>query len=275
MGTCNELPWHHIHNFLLDCGNVRDPRNFSKQVVNEIRHLVPYDQARVYYINDNGVIYDVYLVGVDRKWAELYCEYYSKVESGRYGIFYNLARRDYYFITDIENCVYDWINREPDEFVLDYIRPQGIRFSVGFGLFDTYNTLKCVCILDRTKSDKFTARELNILNVVWPHLNNLYKNLYVNAADCSKRDVKVNYKSCQALTPREKEIVNMLCNGVTPASISKKMHISLFTVYKHIAHIYEKLNVSNRQELLVKIYSEGIENPYRQEASASSKIKEA
>ncbi|WP_258359804.1 response regulator transcription factor [Moorella sulfitireducens (nom. illeg.)] len=273
MGTDNELPWHDIHNFLLNCGNVRDPKNFSTQVIKEIKFLVPYDQARVYYINDNGAVYDEYLVKVDKKWPRLYYEYYSKVENGRYSLFHNLTGRGFHFVSRMENCVYDWTKHQRDEFLVDYIRPQGIRFSLGFGLFDTYNTLKCTCIIDRSRFDKFTVRELNILNVVWPHLNNLYKNLYVNAADYSRRDLEVNNKSLQALTPKEKEIVNMLCSGVTPANISKKMHVSLFTVYKHISHIYEKLNVTSRQELLVKMYSEGVECLGRQQPCASIKIK--
>lgn len=264
MGTKYELPWNDINTFLLSCGSVRDPKNFSIQVIKDIKTLVPYDKARVYYINDNKIVYDEYLIKVNKKWTRLYHEYYSKVENGRYSIFYNLNNKGYFFNSKIENCVYDWTNHQSNEFLVDYIRPQEIRYSIGLGLYDTYNNLKCTCILDRCTYHKFTVKELNILNAVWPHLNNLYKNLHVNVQGFRSNNFEVNTKIQQALTPRETEIVNMLCKGVTPANISQKLHISLLTVYKHIRHIYEKLDVSSRQELLVKIYSKEIETLNKQ-----------
>jgi DNA-binding CsgD family transcriptional regulator len=36
--------------------------------------------------------------------------------------------------------------------------------------------------------------------------------------------------------------------------IAERFGISLQTVYKHIANIHSKLNISSRQELLLKVY---------------------
>ena len=55
------------------------------------------------------------------------------------------------------------------------------------------------------------------------------------------------------LTKREQEVVELLCRGLSPAHVSKTLKISVSTAYKHIAHIYKKLNVSSQQELLVKV----------------------
>ena len=59
------LPWNRINDFLLDCGRVRDPKEFAKTVMDRISALIPFDQARLYFLNDNGDIYDEYLIGVD------------------------------------------------------------------------------------------------------------------------------------------------------------------------------------------------------------------
>ena len=60
-------------------------------------HLVPFDQARVYFVNDSGKIYDQVLVGVDRTWSDVYLEYYSRIEGGRYSIPARLESRRYSF----------------------------------------------------------------------------------------------------------------------------------------------------------------------------------
>ncbi|MBQ8063256.1 MAG: DNA-binding response regulator, partial [Clostridia bacterium] len=57
-------------------------------------------------------------------------------------------------------------------------------------------------------------------------------------------------------TDREVEIVDLICQGISPANISKILHIATSTTYKHIAHIYEKFHVSSRQELLVKLLNQ-------------------
>lgn len=65
MDSSSGLPWAKIHEFLLNVGDVREPKEFGIQVVKRICRLIPYDQARVYFINDSGSIFDEFLVGVD------------------------------------------------------------------------------------------------------------------------------------------------------------------------------------------------------------------
>ncbi|MDF2686253.1 MAG: response regulator containing a CheY-like receiver domain and an DNA-binding domain [Clostridia bacterium] len=253
MITNNEMLWNNIYTFLLDCGNIRNPKDFSVQIIKKIFPLIPYDQARIYYLNDNGVIYDEYLFHVDKKWPRLYYEYYSKIEGGRYSIFSNKTNNGQVIVPKLEKCVYDWTKHENDEFLLDYIKPQRLRYSIGFGLHDVYNSLKITCIIDRTGYGKFTDKELNILNLVHCQLENLHKNFYVHLPNNDTDNMEDNINSQNILTTREAEIVELLSKGVTPTNISNKLCICQTTVYKHIAHIYKKMNVSNRQELLVKL----------------------
>lgn len=55
------------------------------------------------------------------------------------------------------------------------------------------------------------------------------------------------------LTNREREVLDLLCQGIKPVCIAKELNISVGTANKHIAHIYRKLGVHSRQELLVKL----------------------
>lgn len=57
------------------------------------------------------------------------------------------------------------------------------------------------------------------------------------------------------LTPREREVVLAICNGLRNKEIAKGLSISEPTVKTHLRHIYEKLHVKGRMALLR--YAEG------------------
>ena len=56
------------------------------------------------------------------------------------------------------------------------------------------------------------------------------------------------------LTPRECEIVEVACTGVTNKQIAERLTISEATVRHHLASIFAKLRVSSRSELIVYAY---------------------
>ena len=57
----------------------------------------------------------------------------------------------------------------------------------------------------------------------------------------------------KALTEREKEILEALCQGKKMKEIAKDCFISFETVKTHCHNIYEKLHVRNKTEMLVKL----------------------
>jgi DNA-binding CsgD family transcriptional regulator len=263
MYPSSELPWMKIHEFLLNIENVREPKEFCVQVVKRIYPLIPYDQARVYFVDGNGEVVDEVLIGVEQRWSDIYREYYSKIENGRYSISARIENTRYsiptrtengrYTIPKLKGSVYDWTRYEgDDEFITNYIRPQRLRYSAGFGFYDADSFMKSTYTLDRTSRSGYTHEELDIIRIVQPHLDNLHKNLFV----LPSRNVYIRNPQVQrSLTKRESEIAELLCKGMTPIKISRKLFLSLPTVYWHIANIHTKLNVSNRQELLLKLMS--------------------
>lgn len=50
------------------------------------------------------------------------------------------------------------------------------------------------------------------------------------------------------LTPREREILVLLADGLSNKEIAARLFISFFTVRAHLMHIYEKLHVRSRTE---------------------------
>jgi len=63
------------------------------------------------------------------------------------------------------------------------------------------------------------------------------------------------------LSPREREIYDLLINGVSPKEIAHKLNISLHTVAFHRTKLYNKLGVHNIQELFAQYSTNGKEPP--------------
>ncbi|MDP3178395.1 MAG: response regulator transcription factor [Spirochaetaceae bacterium] len=59
-----------------------------------------------------------------------------------------------------------------------------------------------------------------------------------------------------ALTARENEILVDIVGGYTSREIAERHNMAASTAKKHILHIYQKLNVSNRAEFVKKAISE-------------------
>ena len=54
------------------------------------------------------------------------------------------------------------------------------------------------------------------------------------------------------LTERELNVMHYLAQGLTNEEIAKLLHISVHTVKAHLEAIYDKLNVTNRVQAVIK-----------------------
>jgi DNA-binding NarL/FixJ family response regulator len=60
------------------------------------------------------------------------------------------------------------------------------------------------------------------------------------------------------LTPREREVLAMLANGLSPKEIGERLFISSKTVGTHIEHIFSKLNAKSRVQAVTIAFREGL-----------------
>lgn len=61
--------------------------------------------------------------------------------------------------------------------------------------------------------------------------------------------------SVSALTPQEKNVLQLLSKGLLYKEIANNLNIKIDTVKKHARNIYNKLNVRNRTEAAILVYS--------------------
>jgi DNA-binding CsgD family transcriptional regulator len=64
-----------------------------------------------------------------------------------------------------------------------------------------------------------------------------------------------------ALSPREQEVLDLLCQHWTAPEIADKLFVSPRTVESHIAHIYDKLGVTTRRDALAAVARQALAAP--------------
>ena len=57
------------------------------------------------------------------------------------------------------------------------------------------------------------------------------------------------------LTAREKEVLELVMHGLENEEIANRMGVSIATVRFHLQHIYEKMHVHTRNEMIFKFKS--------------------
>lgn len=61
----------------------------------------------------------------------------------------------------------------------------------------------------------------------------------------------------ERLTPREREVVNLIARGYSYRETATRLGISVKTLESHMGNIFEKLSVASRHELAALAYEEG------------------
>lgn len=70
----------------------------------------------------------------------------------------------------------------------------------------------------------------------------------------------INSPTILKLTPKESQVINMSAKGYNFKEISSVMNIKMSTIYTHVRHIYEKLQVSSLSQALKVAREQGLIN---------------
>ncbi|MCI9488196.1 MAG: helix-turn-helix transcriptional regulator [Lachnospiraceae bacterium] len=236
--------------FFLAVGDVDDYRQFAVTTLEELRKLISFDQAVAIFTDVSQKVVDFHLSGVSEKWGYAYLEYYSRMQA-QFSMGINKERSRQNTRTPIKPILWDKL---PDNsFITDCIHTRGLHYSLDLPLYDTLGHSRLVLAMDRTRKEPYSERDVGIVNLLAPHLDNMHRKFFlVSGGNFKINSRKDALMEMGALTKREKEVVSCLCEGAAPAEIGEMLHISQATAYRHIANIYKKFHVNNLQELLLR-----------------------
>ena len=253
-GQRRDIPWEKLYDYVLACGREHDPFRFVVCALEGMGSLVPYDQGLAYCLDEKRAVCAQHLVNIKSRWSTMYLEYYSKLVTTSHTLDDSAEETfDAPFVTRI-----DWTQEPVTEFIANYIMARGVKRSLTFALFDLNSLPRAAFSLDRTRETGFSETEVEIARLAVAQLGSLYKNFFTNpSAVPGSEHPRAETALESVLTKREREVVELMCQGLSPAHVAKTLRINVSTAYKHIAHIYRKLGVSSQQELLVRILGTG------------------
>ena len=136
--------WKDIYDFIAACGKAQSPRSLAVEALNHLAPLCPYDQALAYFFDGNGKVCGQHLINISESWSSAYLGYYAQAGSQRYSCYADQGDERF----AIAPNVIDWDSAPADEFILNYIRPRGLKYSCGFALFDMNGRYRTMIALD-------------------------------------------------------------------------------------------------------------------------------
>ena len=123
----------------------------------------------------------------------------------------------------------------------DWLRPMDVEHWLSVGLDAPLTHTKVFNFL-RARGRDFTARDRAVLDALRPYLAARYA-LWEAAGAAPFAPVEA---MCSGLTAREREVVDLVAEGLTNGEIAQRLWISPGTVRRHLENIYEKLGVHTR-----------------------------
>lgn len=246
------------YNLVLECSQAHSPRGFVICLLDLLQRVCPYDSAVAFFLDVNGRISGRYAIGLKDDWLDMYLDYYAEILKTDSPEFMNIyiGKRESSGFNFSELINWSTISDTAPEynFKKEYIDLLGLKYSWGFCFFDLNGAYRAVISLDRIRNQPFCEIEQNRLGLALPILNNIYRNFFYQGVDTDGHMVQSPWKTYR-LTPRESEIADLLCQGMTVQNISSVLYIAITTTYKHISHIFEKVGVSSQRELVSKLLS--------------------
>jgi DNA-binding CsgD family transcriptional regulator len=129
----------------------------------------------------------------------------------------------------------------------DYYRPLGMEhdlmLTLPAGPGPAVDPLQSVRLLfTRGPGPDFTERDRALLTLLRPHLHRAYLD-----AECRRHPTA-------QLTPRQRELLNLVAAGHTNTQIARRLGLSQATVRTHLEHIYGRLHVSSRTAAVTRAF---------------------
>ena len=227
------------NNILLNIYNIDDIKTFEECFLVDIRAMVPYNQAvfsMIYREHEKYMVGDSAFIDISENMKPLFYDINSDKDYIRNFFAHNHS------IVYIDSAFEGNIS-ENNDFYKIFRKSQGLNYSCGIVLIKDRQCIGIVTLYRSEDYGDFTEKEIFILELFKTHITNIMADRVMGKSDDDiDNDMHV--------TPREREIIDLLIKGATNEEIAKELYISVSTTKKHVYNIFKKYGVKNRIALI-------------------------
>jgi DNA-binding CsgD family transcriptional regulator len=146
----------------------------------------------------------------------------------------------------------DWFDYRESEYHREFNVPLGIRYSLGVGFRDFSADTQYVLFVHRsTRDSSFDDEDIAAMGSMREAVSNLLTLIGSTYGEWERRIRERECRSgCDVLSAREREVAQLICRRLTMNAIAARLGISARTVERHALHIYQKLALPGRRELI-------------------------
>ena len=246
MSIClKDSAWKRLYELVNDVARQKDADSMLARLESEVDELIPAEQ---------GVVVVELIDGfpVCRRWPD-----YSEPLIPRFNSHFNrVCPAEYDWKRHMIGPV-DWRRYSDSEYDADFNRSIDIGHTIGIGFWDRHRGREQVFALHRSRRSRgFSERDAACLNALREPLSLIYS-LRRDMEQFRLRELSSLelQPGNRRLSPREAEVALLLARRMTMREIGEYLGISARTVERHALHIYQKLNLSGRRELVEAGYS--------------------
>lgn len=256
MQNLKSKDWERINHFLLRVGSIITLEDFSLKLLSLLKELVNFDRANC-FVYDQGKDESVeqlpapLVLHIPSRAINDYIDYYQFRDE--------IKARTFNTATVTRSTdIMDYHQWKKSEYFTDFLKPNGIYYSCGFDLHYRDKLLGTVSLFRDEDSIDFSPLDIFILEMLRPHIaNHLYKLILLVEKE---KIPQLNYSQLIAiseerfqLSPRERDVVELLVRGKSNEEIADNLYISVNTVKKHLYKIFTKTGASSRTEVVARI----------------------
>lgn len=138
------------------------------------------------------------------------------------------------------------------EYCIGFMAPLGLLHEVELHLRDAGRIVGGVALLRSPTEPKFGSGELSLLR----RTHGFVERAFAACRLAAGRQPDEEPLTAYGLTAREVEVVRLVCEGSTNEEIGRALYIGLPTVKTHLQHVFRKLGVRSRTELVANLASQ-------------------
>lgn len=209
---------------------------FSQNFVQQVQRVLTIDGYLIYNINNDNQAYNYHAVNIDQSSLTEYIDQRVESDPVSFRRFYH-AQQHHVELLNQHDCNAEYF---------DFMQRWKIQDTAEvFFRKRNGDPILGISMLRQQQHPLFSPQDQNILQSFY----GLSENYFYHHADSIDREY---ISSVYRLTKTEVTVLEQLLTGINNLTVAQNLSCSLATIKTHVQHIYQKINVNNRQELLCK-----------------------